>query len=61
MADEKMVVSTVAIGEGADRELMSNIAKWGGDAPIPPSARGVPQIFVEETQRAVRSNLLEMH
>ena len=60
MADEKIVVSTVAIGEGADRQLMSNIAKWGGGrAYATVSAEAVPQIFVEETQRAVRSNLLE--
>ena len=60
MADEKIVVSTVAIGEGADRELMSNIARWGGGrAYATASAESVPQIFIEETQRAVRSNLLE--
>ena len=60
MTDEKIVVSTVAIGEGADRELMSNIAKWGGGrAYATVSAEAVPQIFIEETQRAVRSNLLE--
>ncbi|HEV8262821.1 MAG TPA: VWA domain-containing protein, partial [Burkholderiales bacterium] len=60
MADEKIVVSTVAVGEGADRELMSKIAKWGGGrAYATVSAEAVPQIFIEETQRAVRSNLLE--
>lgn len=60
MADEKIVVSTVAIGEGADRELLGNIAKWGGGrAYATVSAEAVPQIFVEETQRAARSNLLE--
>lgn len=60
MTEEKMVVSTVAIGEGADRELMSNIARWGGGrAYATVSAEAVPQIFIEETQRAVRSNLLE--
>jgi hypothetical protein len=60
MAEEKIVVSTVAIGEGADRELMGNIARWGGGRTYSTvSAEAVPQIFVEETQRAVRSNLLE--
>jgi hypothetical protein len=60
MADEKIVVSTVAIGEGADRELMGKIANWGGGrAYATVSAEAVPQIFIEETQRAVRSNLLE--
>ncbi|MGH8767984.1 MAG: VWA domain-containing protein [Burkholderiales bacterium] len=60
MTDEKIVVSTVAIGEGANLELMGNIARWGGGrAYATVSAEAVPQIFIEETQRAVRSNLLE--
>lgn len=60
MASEKIVVSTVAIGEGADRDLMGKIANWGkGRAYATVSAEAIPQIFVEETQRAVRSNLLE--
>jgi uncharacterized membrane protein len=60
MTDDKIVVSTVAIGEGANLELMGNIARWGGGrAYATVSAEAVPQIFIEETQRAVRSNLLE--
>lgn len=60
MTAENIVVSTVAVGEGADRELMANIARWGnGRTYATVSAEQIPQIFVEETRRAVRSNLGE--
>ena len=60
MTTDKIEVSTVAIGEAADRGLMANIAKWGnGRAYATVSAEAIPQIFIEETQRAVRANLLE--
>jgi len=60
MAGEKIVVSTVAVGADADRTLMSDIAKWGkGRAYVAEDAQSIPQIFIEETERAVRSNLLE--
>ena len=60
MAGEKIIVSTVAVGADADRVLMSDIAKWGtGRAYVAESAESIPQIFIEETERAVRSNLLE--
>lgn len=60
MAGEKIVVSTVAVGADAGRALMSDIAKWGkGRAYVAENAESIPQIFIEETERAVRSNLLE--
>jgi Ca-activated chloride channel homolog len=60
MTTDKIEVSTVAIGEAADRDLMGNIAKWGnGRAYATVSAEAIPQIFVEETRRVVRSNLGE--
>lgn len=60
MAGEKIVVSTVAVGADADRALMSDIANWGkGRAYAAENAESIPQIFIEETERAVRSNLLE--
>ena len=60
MVGEKIVVSTVVVGADGDRALMSNIAKWGkGKAYIAENAESIPQIFIEETERAVRSNLLE--
>ncbi|HWA13527.1 MAG TPA: VWA domain-containing protein [Burkholderiales bacterium] len=60
MTTDKIVVSTVAVGDGADRELMTNIARWGnGRSYSTVGAESLPQIFVEETQRAVRANLGE--
>ncbi|HVY07145.1 MAG TPA: VWA domain-containing protein, partial [Burkholderiales bacterium] len=60
MAAEKMVVSTVAVGADADRDLMRNIAKWGkGRTYYAENADSIPQIFIQETERAVGANLLE--
>jgi uncharacterized membrane protein len=60
MVAEKIVVSTVAVGADADRALMGDIAKWGkGRAYFAEDANAIPQIFIEETERAVHSNLLE--
>jgi Ca-activated chloride channel homolog len=60
MTKEQISVSTVALGLGADKELMGNIAKWGrGRAYHAETAQMVPQIFVEDTQNAVRANLVE--
>ena len=60
MTAEKIVVSTVAVGADADRTLMGDIARWGkGRAYVAENAESIPQIFIEETERAVRSNLLE--
>ncbi len=60
MAGEKIVVSTVAVGADADKALMNDIARWGnGRAYVAENAESIPQIFIEETERAVRSNLLE--
>ena len=60
MAGEQIVVSTVAVGADANRALMSDIAKWGkGRAYVAENAESIPQIFIDETARAVRSNLIE--
>lgn len=60
MSAEKIVVSTVAVGADADVALMSDIARWGkGRAYAVEDANLIPQIFIEETERAVHSNLLE--
>jgi len=60
MVKEQITVSTVALGKSADRELLGNIAKWGnGRAYIAESAQNVPQIFVDDTQNAIRANLVE--
>ena len=60
MAEAKMTVSTVAVGNGADRELLSNIAEWGeGRSYFIEDATMVPQIFTEETQLATQGTLRE--
>jgi uncharacterized membrane protein len=60
MRNAKIVVSTVTIGEGGDPRLMEDIARWGaGRNYLAVSAESIPQIFVEETQKAVRENLVE--
>ena len=60
MSDQEMTVSTVAVGNGADRELLSNIAGWGeGRSYFIEDAAMVPQIFTEETQLATQGTLRE--
>lgn len=51
MVAEKMTVSTVAMGAAADRELLTNIAKWGkGRNYAADNPKDVPQIFVKEAK-----------
>ena len=60
MVEEKMTISTIAVGAEADRVLLGNIANWGaGRAYVVDDAAEVPQIFTEETERATRPNLME--
>ena len=60
MADADITVSSVAVGEEADRDLLSNIASWGnGRSYFIRDVRRVPQIFVEETQIASQATLVE--
>lgn len=60
MAEQEITVSTVAVGEEADRELLANIADWGqGRSYYIRDAARVPQIFIEETQIASQSTLVE--
>ncbi len=60
MAEEEITVSTVAVGEEADRELLSSIADWGsGRSYFIRDAQRVPQIFIEETQIASQATLVE--
>ena len=60
MAKEEISVSTVAVGDEADRELLAQIAKWGNgrDYFIKEAAR-VPEIFIKETQIATEKTLVE--
>ena len=60
MADAGITVSTVAMGDEADHELLANIADWGnGRGYMVQDAAEVPQIFAKETQRAARPTLVE--
>jgi Ca-activated chloride channel homolog len=60
MADSKITVSTVAVGNGADRELLSMIANWGhGRTYYLEDPATVPQIFTEETELATGKTLRE--
>ena len=60
MADAKITVSTVAVGNGADRELLAMIANWGhGRTYYLEDPSAVPQIFTEETELATGKTLRE--
>ena len=60
MSDSDITVSSVAVGQEADRELLGNIAKWGrGRAYFIEDAARVPRIFIQETQIASQSTLVE--
>ena len=60
MSEAKITVSTVAVGNGADRELLANIATWGkGRTYYLEDPTNVPQIFTEETELATGKTLRE--
>lgn len=62
MADSKMTISTVAVGAGADRELLERIVEWGGrqgNFYFTEDEHHIPQIFAKETIEASRSAIEE--
>lgn len=60
MEEDEITISTVAVGEEADRELLAGIAEWGdGRSYFIRDAARVQQIFVEETQIALDATLVE--
>lgn len=60
MASSKMTISTVAVGEGSDTELLEQIAKIGkGRYYFTTDAAQVPQIFAKETVTASKSAIDE--
>ncbi len=60
MTDEEITVSTVAVGEEADQELLAEIATWGnGRSYFIKDAARVQQIFIEETQIALEATIVE--
>jgi uncharacterized membrane protein len=60
MAAEQITVSTVAVGQDIDAELLQNIARWGrGRFYQTTDPHDVPQIFTKETMTASKSSLIE--
>jgi Ca-activated chloride channel family protein len=60
MAEAKITVSTIAVGNGADQELLAQISKWGhGRTYYLEDPASVPQIFTEETELATGKTLRE--
>jgi len=60
MADERITVSTVSVGQEADRELMSKIATWGkGKTYYAEDPAGVPQIFNQDVESSAGEALQE--
>jgi uncharacterized membrane protein/secreted protein with Ig-like and vWFA domain len=60
MSASDITVSSVAVGQEADRELLGNIATWGrGRSYFIEDAERVPQVFIQETQIASQSTLVE--
>ena len=60
MAGESITVSTVAVGDGADGQLLEDIARWGkGRYYFTSDAYDIPQIFTKETMNASKSSLVE--
>lgn len=50
MVDQKITVSTVALGEDADRQLLQDIAAWGGGRSYYTNdPMNIPRIFTTET------------
>ncbi|HSF32374.1 MAG TPA: VWA domain-containing protein [Candidatus Tectomicrobia bacterium] len=61
MAQHRVTVSTVALGEDADKWLMSQVAEWGqGRYYFANDAESVPRIFTSETILVART-LVEEH
>jgi Ca-activated chloride channel family protein len=60
MSEESMTVTTVAVGNGADRELLANISIWGGGRTyFMEDANRVPQVFTDEAELATQGTLVE--
>jgi uncharacterized membrane protein len=60
MVGDLVTVSTVAVGEGADTNLLQDIARWGrGRYYFTADPYDIPQIFTKETMSASKSSLVE--
>ena len=60
MAADRITVSTVGVGEGADVALLRQIAEWGGGRYyFTDDAYNIPRIFTRETMLASKSSIVE--
>jgi Mg-chelatase subunit ChlD len=60
LVDAKITMSTVAIGEKPDIELMVNLADWGGGRSyVTRSDAEVPTLFAAETRRLLNDSIVE--
>lgn len=60
MAASQITVSSVAVGEGADANLLQDMARWGnGRFYYTADPYDIPQIFTKETMTAAKSSLIE--
>ena len=60
MRNERITISTVGIGSGADMNLLGNLANWGGGRDyFTQDPYNVPQIFAKETVTASKSAIID--
>jgi uncharacterized membrane protein len=60
MAEDRITVSTVAVGQGADERLLQNIARWGrGRFYRTEDSQSLPRIFAVETQLASNTTVVD--
>jgi uncharacterized membrane protein/uncharacterized protein YegL len=60
IAADEITLSTVGVGEDADKDLLESMAEWGGgEAYFTTDFGAIPQIFTRETLRASKSMLIE--
>ncbi len=61
MHSERITISTVGIGSGADMNMLGDLAKWGGGRDyFTQDPYNVPQIFAKETVTASKSAIIDV-
>lgn len=62
MARERITISSVAIGQDADEEIMRSVARWGGGRYyLTKDLYSIPQILTAEALLASRAYIIEEH
>ena len=60
MHSERITISTVGIGSGADMNLLTNLVQWGGGREyFTQDPYNIPQIFAKETVTASQSAIID--